>query len=177
MAARKKKAPAVPVDDEGQVTPTGDALSESEVVGSSAGAGTSLAEIAAALRSAGVGTSREQIDRAFTRDSFDVDIGYHEGIRACLLMGFQGLTAMNNTFSHVKAIKAMNNEETQHERNSDNAFYSGIEKSDSTFHSGLLKAYGLETDNEVLSTLTLAKAVDNMFQRLEAIESAIAAAQ
>lgn len=180
MTARKKVKPApkpqVPVDDEGQVTPTGDALAEGEVAGASAGAGTTLADIAAALRAAGVSASREQIDRAFTRDSFDTDIGYHEGIRACLLMGFQGLTALDNTLNHVKAVKAMNNEDIQQRRAVNAQTYDNVLQSDSVFHSGLLKGWGLETDNEVLSTVALAKAVDNMLQRLEKIESAIAAA-
>jgi hypothetical protein len=167
-----KKPTNPPVDDEGQVTPSADALVEDE----SAGAGTSLAQIAAALRAAGVSASRQQIDRAFTRDAFDTDIGYHEGIRACLLMNFQGLTALENSFSHVKAVKAMNNEDIQQRRAVNAQTYDNVLQSDSTFHSGLLKAYGLETDNEVLSTIALAKAVDNMLQRLDKIEGAIAAA-
>jgi hypothetical protein len=162
------------IDDEGQVTPDSDA--KGDVEGSSSGVGLTMADVAAALRSAGVGTSREQIDRAFTRDAFDTDIGYHEGVRACLLMNFQSLTAMDSVLNHVKAVKAMNTEDVQQRRNVNRETYDNVLQSDSVFHSGLLKAYGLETDNEVLSTVALAKAVDNMLQRLEKIENAIATA-
>jgi len=184
MPAKKapKKAPKkvpkgtiIPTDEPGQQpTPDADALAEAEIA--SAGAGVSLADIAASLRAAGVSASREQLDRAFTRDTFDTDIGYHEGLRTCLLVGFQGLTALNNTLDHVKAIKAMNGEETQHARNSENQFYSGINKSDSTFHSGLMKAYGLETDNEVLTTVALTKLVQGLANEIAGIKDVIAAA-
>jgi hypothetical protein len=185
MAGPRKKAvrktpvtlPATgPTDEPGQQpTPDSDALGEAE--GSSSGVGLSLADIASALRAAGTSASREQLDRAFTRDNFDVDIGLHEGMRWLILDRFSSLNAMNSVLDHAKAVKALNNEETQHERNSDNAFYSGVSKSDSTFHSGLLKAYGLETDNEVLSTVALAKIVDNLAQKVDAIMGAISQAK
>lgn len=171
---RKKVAtkPTGPTDEPGQQpTPDGDALSEVEAV--SVGAGLSLADIATSLRAAGTSASREQLDRAFTRDAFDTDIGYHEGLRWLTLQSFSGLTALDNTLNHVKAIKAMNNEETQHARNSDDTHSSGVRKSDDVFHSGLLKSYSLETDNEVLSTTALAKLIDNVAQRVESIEAAI----
>jgi len=180
MTARKKPGtkpalPPIPTDEPGQQpTPDSDALVEVE--GANAGAGSTLAQIGAALRAAGVSASREQLDRAFTRDAFDTDIGYHEGLRWLTLQSFSGLTALDNTLNHVKAIKAMNNEETQHARNSNRQRDDSILGSDSVFHSGLLKAYGLETDNEVLSTVALAKVVDNLAQEVSSIKKAILSA-
>ena len=83
---------------------------------------------------------------------------------------------MNSVLDHVKAVKAMNNEETQHARNSQSQTYDTILNSDSVMHSGLLKAYSLETDNEVITTMALAKVVDNLSQKVDAIASAILAA-
>lgn len=175
----KKAAKKVtPTDEPGQQpTPDADALTESEVAESSAGAGTSLAQIAAALRAAGVSASREQLDRALARDTFDTDIGYHEGLRWLTLQSFNSSVNLDRTLSHVIATKAMNGEETQHARNSTGAFYDGILKSDSTFHSGLLKAYGLETDNEVLSTVALSKVVQGLANEIAGIKAAILAAE
>jgi hypothetical protein len=168
--------PPIPTDEPGQQpTPDSDALGEVE--GSSSGVGLSLADIATALRAAGTSASREQLDRAFTRDNFDVDIGYHEGLRFLLLDRFSSLNAMNSVLDHVKAIKAMNNEETQHARNGNRQRDDSILGSDSVFHSGLLKAYGLETDNEVITTMALAKVVDNLSQKVDAIVGAIQAAE
>jgi len=178
MTAKKagRKNPATgPTDEPGQQpTPDADALGEAEAV--SAGVGLSMVDIAAALRSAGASASREQLDRAFTRDTHDVDIGYHEGLRFLLLDRFSSLNAMNSVLDHVKAVKAMNNEETQHARNSQSQTYDTILNSDSVMHSGLLKAYSLETDNEVITTIALAKVVDNLSQKVDAIASAILAA-
>ena len=168
MTAPKKKVPAKPL--------TPDAEVEAEVEAVNAGAGTTLAQIGAALRAAGVSASREQLDRAFTRDAFDTDIGYHEGLRWLTLQSFNSTVNLDRALNHVTAIKAMNNEETQHGRNSNGQQNDARLNSDSTFQSGLLKAYSLETDNEVLSTMALAKMVDNMAQRMEAIEGAISAA-
>jgi hypothetical protein len=162
MTARKRPVTIQPTpgptDEPGQQpTPDGDALSEVEQV--NVGAGSTLASIANALRAAGVSAARENLDKSFSRDLTDVDIGYHEGLRWLTLQSFAGLTALDNSLNHVKAIKAMNNEETQHARNSNNQRDDSILGSDSVFHSGLLKSYGLETDNEVLSTVALAKVV------------------
>ena len=162
-----------PTDEPGQQpTPDADALAEEEGVGT----GLSMAAIGAKLFAAGVSASREQIDRAFTRDKMDVDIGYEEGLRWLTLQSFAGLTALDNSLNHVKAIKAMDAETVAHNRNSDDAFYAGLSKSDSTFHSGLLKGYGLETDNEVLSTVALAKVVQALAGEVSAIKDAISAA-
>jgi len=169
MAAKKSREPKAQADLD--LTPHSSA--ETDVEGTSAGGGTTLADIAAALRAAGVSASREQLDRAFTRDNFDVDIGYHEGLRFLLLKGFEQVTAMNSCLNHVSAMAAMQAQTITHNRDSDDAHSAGIRKSDDTFHSGLLKSYSLETDNEVLSTTALAKLIDNVAQRVERIESAI----
>ena len=173
-ATRKPKPtpkPDIPTDEPGQQpTPDADALSESE------GASSVMAAIGAALAAGGVSASREQLDRAFTRDAFDTDIGYHEGLRWLTLQSFAGLTALGRTLDYNTAVKAMNAETVANNRASDDAHSAGIRKSDDTFHSGLLKAHSLETDNEVLSTLSLAKIVDNLAQKVEAIEAAIRAA-
>lgn len=153
---------------------TPDATAEVDTEVASAGSNSFLAAIAAALQTAGVSAARNDIDRAFARDSFDTDIGYHEGLRTCLLMGFQGLTALDNTLNHVKAVKAMDAQTVAHNRNSDDAFYAGLSKADSTFHSGLMKAYGLETDNEVLSTVALSKVVQGLANEIAGIKTAVA---
>ena len=181
MKAKKVNKPPkgtiVPTDEPGQQpTPDADALTESEVAESSVGAGSTLAAIAAALRTAGVSAARENIDRAFTRDSFDTDIGYHEGLRWLTLQSFAGTTALGRTLDYLTAAKAMNKESIAHNRDSDDAHSAGIRKSDDTFHSGLLKAHSLETDNEVLSTVALAKVVQQLFAEVNTIKEAIAAA-
>ena len=65
------------IDDEGQVTPHSDALSEVE--GSSSFAGTSAADVAASLRASGVGRTSDE--RGFSRDKTDIDIGLDEFLR------------------------------------------------------------------------------------------------
>ena len=181
MTARKKKVgtkpaprPDIPTDEPGQQpTPDADALTESEVADSSAGAGTTIAAIGAALRAAGVSASREQLDRAFTRDAFDTDIGYHEGLRHLQLKDFASMTTLANTMNFVTGIKAMDKQSIAHMRDSDDAFYGGLKKATSTHAAGLLDAFGLETDNEVLSTVALAKVVQALAGEVEAIKTAI----
>jgi hypothetical protein len=163
--------PDIPTDEPGQQpTPDADALSETE------GASSVMAAIGAALAAGGVSASREQLDRAFTRDAFDTDIGYHEGLRWLTLQSFSGLVALGRTLDYQTGVKAMNKESVAHTQDTDGAFYGGLSKSDSTFHSGLLKGHGLETDNEVLSTVALAEVVKNLSNEVNAIKNAIAAA-
>ena len=167
-----KKAKTGPTDEVGQQpTPDSDALIEVE--GANAGAGSTLAQIGAALRAAGVSASREQLDRAFTRDATDVDIGYHEGLRHLQLKDFASMTNLSNVLNHVTGIKAMNKESQANDRDSDSTFWTGIEKAGGVFHSNLLKAYGLETDNEVLTTVALAEVVKQMANKVDAIEAAL----
>ena len=89
----KPKLPPIPTDEPGQ-QPTPDADALAEVEAASAGAGLSLVDVAAALRSVGASASREQLDRAFTRDSFDTDVGYHEGLRHLTL---KDMTSFNQS--------------------------------------------------------------------------------
>jgi len=176
-APKKVNKPATgPTDEVGQQpTPDADALGEVEAV--SAGTGLTLANIGAALRAAGVSASREQLDRAFTRDKQDIDVGYEEGLRTSLLMNFQSMTAMDSVLNHTKAMAALRAETTAHARDNMQLHHENVLRSGDVFHSGLLKAYALETDNEVLSTTALAKIIDNMAQRVEGIEQAILGAK
>ena len=174
MTARKAnpKLPPIPTDEPGQQpTPDSDALVEVE--GASAGAGLSLVDVANALRATGASSSREQLDRAFTRDKQDIDVGYEEGIRACLLMNFQGMAAMDSVLNHTKAMAAIRAETTVHARDNMALHHENVLRSGDVFHSSLIKAYALETDNEVLSTIALAKIVDNLAQKVGSIEAAI----
>ena len=177
MTAPKRKGtkPAPnpgPTDEPGQ-QPTPDADALAEVEAASVGAGLSLVDVAAALRSVGASASREQLDRAFTRDAFDTDIGYHEGLRHLTLKDMSSMSNLNNVLNFVQGIKAMNVEAIANQRADDSAFYDGVIKSDSAFHSGLLKAYGLETDNEVLTTAALAKMVQSLHEDVNSIKGAI----
>jgi hypothetical protein len=168
--------PPIPTDEPGQ-QPTPDADALGEVEGVLAGLGLNLADISAQLAQAATSAARDVGDRFFGRDSMDVDIGFHEGLRHLTLHSFAGLTAMNNMFQYTAGIKAMNMESIANQRADDSAFYDGVIKSDSAFHSGLLKAYGLETDNEVLSTVALGKVVSTLVQDVTAIKDAISAAR
>ena len=172
-----KKQPStqpVPTDEPGQQpTPDADALTESEVAAAAADSGTTIAAIGAALRAAGVSASREQLDRAFTRDAFDTDIGYHEGLRHLQLKDFSSMTNLSNVMNFVTGVKAMDKQSIAHMRDSDDAFFGGLRKSTSTHAAGLLDAFGLETDNEVLSTVALSKVVQGLANEIAGIKSAI----
>jgi len=160
----KPELPPIPTDEPGQQpTPDADALGESEV----------MAAIAAALAASGVSASRQQLDRAFTRDAFDTDIGYHEGLRHLQLKDFSSMTNLSNVLNFVQGIKAMNKEGIAHMRDSDDAFYGALKKATSTHAAGLLDAFGLETDNEVLSTVALSKVVQGLANEIAGIKAAI----
>jgi hypothetical protein len=174
MATRKKvtpgrpkpspELPPIPTDEPGQQpTPDADALGESEV----------MAAIAAALAASGVSASRQQLDRAFTRDAFDTDIGYHEGLRHLQLKDFASMTNLSNVLNFVSGVKAMNKESVAHTQDTDGAYYGGLKKATSTHAAGLLDAFGLETDNEVLSTVALSKVVQALAGEVNAIKNAI----
>lgn len=164
MGSPRKKDPDF-VDDEGQVTPHSDALTENE--GSGSMIGLSAADIAAALRSAGV--ARTSDERGYSRDKVDVDVGMDEFLRFCMANRAASLTGLGNTLDHVKAVKAMDAQTLANFENNANSFFGVINKAGSTFHSNLLQAYGLETDNEVLSTAALTKLIDGLLEdRLQA---------
>jgi hypothetical protein len=172
----KKPAPKpdIPTDEPGQQpTPDADALTESEVADSSAGAGTTIAAIGAALRAAGVSASRQQLDRAFTRDAFDTDIGYHEGLRHLQLKDFSSMTNLSNVLNFISGVKAMNKESFANTQDTNTAFYEGLKKATSTAAAGLLDAHGLETDNEVLTTVALTKLVQGLANEIAGIKQAI----
>lgn len=163
MGSPRKKDPDF-VDDEGQVTPHSDALTENE--GSGSMIGLSAADIAAALRSAGV--ARTSDERGFSRDAMsqfrDVDVGMDEFLRFCMANRAASLTGLGNTLDHVKAVKAMDAQTLANFENNANSFFGVINKAGSTFHSNLLQSYGLETDNEVLSTAALTKLIDGLLE-------------
>lgn len=166
--APKPELPPIPTDEPGQQpTPDFDALGESE------GGAAVMAAIGAALASAGVSSSRQQLDRAFTRDAFDTDIGYHEGLRHLQLKDFASMTNLSNVLNFVTGVKAMDKQSISHMRDSDDAFYGGLKKATSTHAAGLLDAFGLETDNEVLTTVALSKVVQGLANEIAGIKAAI----
>ena len=170
----KDKLPPIPTDEPGQQpTPDADALTEAEVASAAADSGNTIAAIGAALRAAGVSASRQQLDRAFTRDAFDTDIGYHEGLRHLQLKDFSSMTNLANILNFVQGVKAMDKQSIAHMRDSDDAFYGGLKKATSTHAAGLLDAFGLETDNEVLSTVALSKVVQGLANEIAGIKAAI----
>jgi len=170
------KVPKVPTDEPGQQpTPDGDALSEVEQV--NVGAGSTLASIGAALRAAGVSESRQQLDRAFTRDLSDVDIGLHEGMRFQQLRMISSAVSLDNVLNHVAAAKAMDKQSIAHMRDSDDAFYGGLSKGDATFQQSMLKSDGLKTDNEVITTAALAGIVKALVGEVADIKAAILSAK
>ena len=161
-----------PTDEPGQQpTPDGDALAEVE--GVSAGAGLSLVDVANALRSTGGSNSREQLDRAFTRDLSDVDIGLHEGMRFQQLRMISSAVTIDNVLNFVNGAKAMDKQSIAHMRDSDDAFYGGLAKADATFQQSMLKSDGLKTDNEVITTAALAGIVKELVGEVATIKNAI----
>ena len=175
MATHKPKPkPDIPTDEPGQQpTPDADALTEAEVAAAAADSGTTIAAIGAALRAAGVSASRQQLDRAFTRDAFDTDIGYHEGLRHLQLKDFSSMTNLSNVLNFVSGVKAMNKESFANTQDTNTAFYEGLKKATSTHAAGLLDAFGLETDNEVLTTVALTKLVQGLANEIAGIKQAI----
>jgi hypothetical protein len=143
------------VDDEGQVTPHSDALTEVE--GSSSFGGTSAADIAATLRSAGVGRTSDE--RGFTRDKTDIDVGQDEFFR--LLLARRAATSMDldAVLAHVQGTRAQNNALTDNYGQLANAFWHSLAQSNGTFNNSLVQNESIETDNEVITTTVLAEMV------------------
>ena len=146
------------VDDEGQVTPSSDALTEVE--GSSSFGGTSAADIAASLRSAGVGRTSDE--RGFTRDKTDIDVGQDEFFR--LLLARRAATSMDldAVLASVQATRAQNNAVTDNYGQLANAFWHSLAQSNGTFNNSLVQNESIETDNEVISTAILAEMVSSL---------------
>jgi hypothetical protein len=156
VAAKRPAKPQLPVDDEGQVTPHSDALTENEASG--ALVGLSSADIASALRTGGVGS--------YTRDSAfkDTDVGMDEFLRYCLATQAGSITSLTSVLNSVQATKAQDNATLANFENNANSFFGMISKSGTVFHNNLLQSYGLETDNEVLSTAALTKLIDGLLE-------------
>lgn len=143
------------VDDEGQVTPHSDALTEVE--GSSSFGGTSAADIAASLRSAGVGRTSDE--RGFTRDKTDIDVGQDEFFRFLLARRAAISTDLDAVLSSVQASRAQNNAVTDNFGQLANAFWHSLAQSNGTFNNSLVQNESIETDNEVITTTVLAEMV------------------
>ena len=142
------------VDDEGQVTPHGDALSESEVAQSLAGAGTAA--------------SRDE--RGFTRDKTDVDVGQDEFFRFMLARRAAISSDLDAVLASVQATRAQNNAVTDNYGQLANAFWHSLAQSNGTFNNSLVQNESIETDNEVISTTVLAEMVKALADEVAALK-------
>jgi len=175
----KPKLPPIPTDEPGQQpTPDGDALAEIETV--SVGAATILGKVSALLQSAGAFNQ----GGALFRDSFDTDIGYHESLRFSLAQSMASLSALSVVGNMVLAskqldaaalahTKATNAETLANFENNANSFFGMITKSNTTNQSALTQAYGLESDNEVLTTAQLSEMVKLLNGKMNTITEAL----
>ena len=154
------------VDDEGQVTPHSDALSEVE--GSSSFAGTNAADIAASLRAAGVGRTSDE--RGFTRDKVDVDVGQDEFLRFLLARRAAISTDLDAVLASVQASRAQNNAVTDNFGQLANAFWHSLAQSNGTFNNSLVQNESIETDNEVITTAVLAEMVKALADEVAAMK-------
>jgi len=154
------------VDDEGQVTPSSDALTEVE--GSSSFGGTSAADIAASLRSAGVGRTSDE--RGFTRDKTDIDVGLDEflrfqtGRRAAISMDLDAVLAS------VAAARASNTAHGDNYQDQVNRYWSGLSKANGVFNNSLAQDESLETANEVMTTAVLAQMVAALAEEVASLK-------
>jgi hypothetical protein len=181
--ARKRPAPVTiqpnpgPTDEPGQQpTPDGDALAEVEVVG----VGSALADVAAMLHSAGAFNQ----GGALFRDSFDTDVGFHESLRISLANRMASLSAFGMASDLVLAVKSIDSAALAHTKaqnaetlanfeNNAQSFFGMIAKSNTTTQSQLGQAYGLETDNEVLTTAQLSEMVKMLNGKMNTIVDVI----
>jgi hypothetical protein len=154
------------VDDEGQVTPHSDALTEVE--GSSSFGGTSAADIAASLRSAGVGRTSDE--RGFTRDKTDIDVGQDEFFRFLLARRAAISTDLDAVLASVQASRAQNNAVTDNFGQLANAFWHSLAQSNGTFNNSLVQNESIETDNEVITTTVLAEMVKALADEVSALK-------
>jgi hypothetical protein len=183
MAKKKvigKKDPKLPIDDEGQVTPTGDALAEIETV--SVGAATALGKVAALLQSAGAFNQ----GGALFRDSFDTDVGFHESLRISLANRMASLSALGMVSDLVLSAKAMdlqgvanarstNAEVLSNFENNANSFFGMITKSNTVAQSALTQSESLQTNNEVLTNAQLSEMVKLLSGKMSIITDALEA--
>lgn len=154
------------VDDEGQVTPHSDALSEVE--GSSSFAGTNAADIAASLRAAGVGRTSDE--RGFTRDKVDVDVGQDEFLRFLLARRAAISTDLDAVLANVQSTRAQNNAVTDNFGQLANAFWHSLAQANGTFNNSLVQNESIETDNEVITTTVLAEMVKALADEVAALK-------
>lgn len=154
------------VDDEGQVTPHSDALSEVE--GSSSFAGTNAADIAASLRAAGVGRTSDE--RGFTRDKVDVDVGQDEFLRFLLARRAAISTDLDAVLANVQSTRAQNNAVTDNFGQLANAFWHSLAQANGTFNNSLVQNESIETDNEVISTAVLAQMVQALAEEVASLK-------
>lgn len=154
------------VDDEGQVTPSSDALTEVE--GSSSFAGLSAADIAASLRAAGV--ARTSDERGFTRDKTDIDVGQDEFFRFQLARRAAISTDLDAVLSSVQATRAQNNAVTDNYGQLANAFWHSLAQANGTFNNSLVQNESIETDNEVISTAVLAQMVASLADQVATLK-------
>ena len=154
------------VDDEGQVTPHSDALSEVE--GSSSFAGTSAADVASSLRAAGVGRTSDE--RGFSRDKVDIDVGMDEFLRFQTARRAAISTDLDAVLAAVQSTRAQNNALTDNYGQLANAFWHSLAQSNGTFNNSLVQNESIETDNEVITTTVLAEMVKALADEVSALK-------
>lgn len=143
------------IDDEGQVTPHSDALTEVE--GSSSFAGTSAADVAASLRASGVGRTSDE--RGFTRDKTDIDVGLDEFLRFNIARRAAISTDLDAVLQSAAGTRASNTAHGDNYQDQVNRYWSGLSKANGVFNNSLAQDEALETANEVMSTAVLAEMV------------------
>jgi hypothetical protein len=174
----KPTKPQIPTDEPGE-QPTPDADSFVELAAAFAamfGMGNfNAASILNSLSAAQTHGGTSMLDRYLSSSFKDTDIGMDEVLRANLALGFQSQVGKKMVMDHVESIKAMNVGVIDHGRNSNDMFYEGLKKSTSVHSAGLLDAFGLETDNEVLSTVSLSKVVKALSDNQQALTADVQA--
>jgi hypothetical protein len=178
-APKKPTKPPVnpgPTDEPGE-QPNPDADSFVELTGALGAifgtAGFNAAAVINAMSAAQTQGGTGFVDRYLSSSFKDTDIGMDEVIRGNLALGFQSQVGKKMVMDHVESIKAMNVGTIDHARNSADQFYGELKKSTSTHAAGLLDAFGLETDNEVLTTVALTKLVQGLANEIAGIKQAI----
>ena len=127
------------------------------------------ASILNSLTAAQTHGSTGMVDRYLSSSFKDTDIGMDEVLRANLALGFQSQAGKKMVMDHVESMAALNGQHVDHARNSDDSFYSGLKKATSTHAAGILDAFGLETDNEVLSTASLVPVIKKLSENQQAL--------
>jgi hypothetical protein len=148
---------------------TPDAVAEVDLQGAAAliallkGAAGSLAEQANANT---FGTSGER---------FNVDIGLDEIIKANLAAMDTSKATLKIASDHATASQELANSFLINIAGYDNNYAKFLAKLSAKDQNQLAEAFKWETDNEVLSTLALAKVVDNLGQRVDSMVAIVEA--